>query len=528
MNNTNEHTSSLSGVKRSSEKDQEVLQDAETAEPVQKQLKLDHKPAANSAPSQITPVATAPMTTPLSQQGETDEQDEKSRKLLPAPFFFYRDHSTEVDDDPLTPLTPLARVPNFPAKMHAILSRPDLADIVAWMPHGRSWRVLKPREFEIRVIPTYFDHQKFSSFIRQANGWGFRRITQGRDRNSYYNELFLRGMPHLCKKMKRPGVSKKVTFDAEHEPDFYTISDMHSLQDTSDADGNILLPCTLMGGPKARVPVGMMGATGTEYDTALAQSQLQRVMLASKPSSVLGKAGESHQVRNTQTKPGTGTTNSAKNTFPGRSVLEGSFPPVPESSSNQTSISAFNQLPMALAASLHQLPTMNASPAPHQNPAMLSALLQQQSINMDSKPTSQATLRAMLQAQSQLYLSSVAANQQAAAMQQAISMAMQNNSQTCSSPGLGNDPVSQFAAGFAAATAVSDSQFRSALSKVLSANAAATSKAIPNSGADSSGRQVRDTPTPAVEHSHQGNPSTNPLVDNLPSIFPPSRGNHYR
>ena len=70
MNNTNEHTSSLSGVKRSSEKDQEVLQDAETAEPVQKQLKLDHKPAANSAPSQITPVATAPMTTPLSQQGK--------------------------------------------------------------------------------------------------------------------------------------------------------------------------------------------------------------------------------------------------------------------------------------------------------------------------------------------------------------------------------------------------------------------------------------------------------------------------
>jgi HSF-type DNA-binding len=64
---------------------------------------------------------------------------------------------------------------NKTAKMHAILSRTDLKDVVGWLPHGRSWRVLKPREFEIKVLPTYFDHNKFSSFIRQANGWGFRR-----------------------------------------------------------------------------------------------------------------------------------------------------------------------------------------------------------------------------------------------------------------------------------------------------------------------------------------------------------------
>lgn len=76
--------------------------------------------------------------------------------LQPAPFFYYKDYSEMPDPDPLSPLTPPGRVPNFPAKMHAILSRTDLADIVCWMPHGRSWRVLKPREFEIRVIPTYF------------------------------------------------------------------------------------------------------------------------------------------------------------------------------------------------------------------------------------------------------------------------------------------------------------------------------------------------------------------------------------
>ena len=175
-------------------------------------------------------------------------------KLQAAPFFYYRDYSRELDPDHLTPLTPPGRVPNFPAKMHAILSRPDLADVIAWMPHGRSWRVLKPREFEVRVLPTFFEHSKFSSFIRQANGWGFRRITQGRDRNSYYHELFLRALPHLCKQMKRPGVAEKRPADSEHEPDFYSIAEAFPVPEKAD-DESILLECTVQGGPKARMPI---------------------------------------------------------------------------------------------------------------------------------------------------------------------------------------------------------------------------------------------------------------------------------
>lgn len=176
------------------------------------------------------------------------------KELLPAPYFYYRDHSTEQDPDPLTPLTPPGRVPNFPAKMHAILSRKDFEDIVAWLPHGRSWRVLKPREFEVKVIPKFFEHAKFSSFVRQANGWGFRRITQGKDRNSYYHEMFLRGLPHLCKTMKRPGVAEKKAADPDHEPDLYKISEEHPVPQKAE-DDSVLLHSTLEGGPKARMPI---------------------------------------------------------------------------------------------------------------------------------------------------------------------------------------------------------------------------------------------------------------------------------
>jgi HSF-type DNA-binding len=143
---------------------------------------------------------------------------------------------------------------SFPAKLHAILGQPDLADIVDWLPHGRSWRILKPRDFETKIIPRFFEHSKFSSFVRQANGWGFRRITQGPDRNSYYHEKFLRGLPHLCKSMKRPGVAEKRICDPDLEPDFYKISEMHPVPKSTD-DESIFLQKTLRNGPKARMPI---------------------------------------------------------------------------------------------------------------------------------------------------------------------------------------------------------------------------------------------------------------------------------
>ncbi|KAL3944641.1 MAG: hypothetical protein SGBAC_001301 [Bacillariaceae sp.] len=173
----------------------------------------------------------------------------------PYPYFHYRDHSRVEDPDPFKPLTAPGRVPNFPAKMMAILSRPEYSDIVTWLDHGRAWKVLKSRQFESEVIPKFFEHAKFSSFIRQANGWGFRRITQGRDRNAYYNELFLRGLPHLCKEMKRHGVSEKQTADPDHEPDLYKISEEHPVPLRCPDDESILLPHILKEGPKARMPV---------------------------------------------------------------------------------------------------------------------------------------------------------------------------------------------------------------------------------------------------------------------------------
>jgi hypothetical protein len=64
---------------------------------------------------------------------------------------------------------PPGKEPPFPVKLHRILSNTDFSDIISWLPHGRSWRVLKPKAFEEKIIPMYFRHAKYASFMRQVS-----------------------------------------------------------------------------------------------------------------------------------------------------------------------------------------------------------------------------------------------------------------------------------------------------------------------------------------------------------------------
>ena len=87
----------------------------------------------------------------------------------------------------------------FPIKLHYILSNPEFADYICWLPHGRAWKVTDQKGFESKVIPKFFRSDRMASFMRQVNGWAFNRITEGPDMNAYYHEVSFRNSGILWK-----------------------------------------------------------------------------------------------------------------------------------------------------------------------------------------------------------------------------------------------------------------------------------------------------------------------------------------
>jgi len=97
----------------------------------------------------------------------------------------YRDYSKicpSVDYAPVTNIDDMS----FSEKVHSILSNPAYGDCIAWMPHGRAFKVTAPLVFEREVLPKYFGHGRYSSFLRSLNNYGFKHITKGTDRNCKY------------------------------------------------------------------------------------------------------------------------------------------------------------------------------------------------------------------------------------------------------------------------------------------------------------------------------------------------------
>lgn len=147
----------------------------------------------------------------------------------------YRDLSNETEDSYLRGRTnQLSSISKggvsapFPYKLFDLLERidtvePELSYIISWLPHGRSFLVHEPNEFTKFVLPRFFN-QKYASFQRQLNLYGFSRITRhGADKHSYYHECFLRSKRFLCRgiiRIKINGSGGRRPGNPESDPNF--------------------------------------------------------------------------------------------------------------------------------------------------------------------------------------------------------------------------------------------------------------------------------------------------------------------
>ena len=88
----------------------------------------------------------------IDQEGLLQALDE-STTMAAAQTVQYQSISYLQQPPPVLRASGWVRSQRFPTKLYALLSQPQLAGIITWMPHGRSWKVLKPRVFETSVLP---------------------------------------------------------------------------------------------------------------------------------------------------------------------------------------------------------------------------------------------------------------------------------------------------------------------------------------------------------------------------------------
>ncbi|CAO0790522.1 unnamed protein product [Mucor circinelloides] len=125
----------------------------------------------------------------------------------------------------------LQNVPAFLNKLYNMVDDRTTDELIRWSDDGLSFIVVRHEEFAKKVLPRFFKHSNFSSFVRQLNMYGFHKVphlqngvlsTEGEsERWEFSNPHFQRNQPDLLllvtrKKGRDPEEKETGTVDLHH------------------------------------------------------------------------------------------------------------------------------------------------------------------------------------------------------------------------------------------------------------------------------------------------------------------------
>jgi hypothetical protein len=106
-----------------------------------------------------------------------------------------------------------------------MLSTTENTDIIAWDSCGSKFEIKRPQEMSDDVLPKYFRHKKFSSFQRQLNYFGFKKVGRGEFGSFYSHALFNRDHPEEVLKIRRRTNKKKSDKECDMLSDYMSSVD---------------------------------------------------------------------------------------------------------------------------------------------------------------------------------------------------------------------------------------------------------------------------------------------------------------
>ncbi|KAK8710526.1 hypothetical protein V6N13_145846 [Hibiscus sabdariffa] len=93
----------------------------------------------------------------------------------------------------------------FLTKTYQLVDDHTIDDVISWNDDGSTFIVWNPTVFARDLLPKYFKHNNFSSFVRQLNTYGFRKVVP--DRWEFSNDYFRRGEKRLLCEIQRRKIS---------------------------------------------------------------------------------------------------------------------------------------------------------------------------------------------------------------------------------------------------------------------------------------------------------------------------------
>jgi hypothetical protein len=93
--------------------------------------------------------------------------------------------------------------PNFLLKLYQILGNDEYKDIIHWSEDGKYFIVKNLHDFTENILPKYYKHNNYSSFIRQLNMYDFHKRKSSPNEHIFEHKNFIKDKKELLKLIKR-------------------------------------------------------------------------------------------------------------------------------------------------------------------------------------------------------------------------------------------------------------------------------------------------------------------------------------